>query len=152
VKRSDARAGLGAVLLLLLAALPARAQECTGISTSPVAFGAYDRFSGPLDATGSVSVTCTLDLPFQVELTAGGGAAFDPRRMQHDSGPYQLAYNLFLDPARSVIWGDGTGGTQVYDGVGNGATLDVTVYGRIPASQSVGVGSYSDTVAATVLW
>jgi spore coat protein U-like protein len=152
VKRSNARAGLGAALFLLLAAAPAWAQVCTGISTSPVSFGAYDRNGGPLDATGTVSVTCDLDLPFQVELTAGIGAAFNPRTMQHQSGPYQLAYNLFLDPARSVIWGDGTSGTQVYDGVGNGATLNVTVYGRIPASQSVGVGSYGDTVAATVLW
>ena len=35
-------------------------------------------------------------------------------------------------------------------GTGTGATQIVTVYGRIPASQNVGVGGYVDTITATV--
>lgn len=152
MKRTDGHILLAAVLLPLLLAAPAGAQVCTDVSTTPVAFGNYDRNAGPSDATGAVTVTCDADLPYQVELTTGGAAGFDPRQMQHISQPYQLNYNLYLDASRNVIWGDGTSGTQLVAGTGTGGTEVHQVYGRIPASQSIGVGSYSDVVSATVLW
>ena len=51
--------------------------------------------------------------------------------------PPELAYNLYREASRSIIWGDGTGGSAV--GSGTGATH--TVYGRIPSRQNVYAGS-----------
>jgi spore coat protein U-like protein len=63
------------------------------------------------------------------------------------------AYNLYLDAARSTVWGDGTAGTST-------ARLSVLalvlaagampVYGRMPPKQDLRVGSYSDGIVATI--
>jgi len=37
-------------------------------------------------------------------------------------------------------------------GTGTGAAQNLTVYGRIPASQFPGAGSYSDTVVVTLTY
>jgi spore coat protein U-like protein len=65
-----------------------------------------------------------------------------------------LNYNLFLDSNRSTIWGDGTGSTSY---VSAGSLLAVgtsnrqyTVYGRVPAGQDRGAGSYTDTIVVTL--
>ncbi|MGA2909028.1 MAG: spore coat protein U domain-containing protein [Terracidiphilus sp.] len=36
--------------------------------------------------------------------------------------------------------------------MGNGASEQLTVYGQLPARQSVGAGNYSDTITATVTY
>jgi len=67
------------------------------------------------------------------------------------SGSEPLFYNLYRD--RQVIWGDGTGGTQAYlikNPQGNNQDISVPIFGRIPPSQNVGVGSYSDTITVTL--
>jgi spore coat protein U-like protein len=69
------------------------------------------------------------------------------------SGADQLFYNLYLDAARTIIWGDGTGGTQSFfigNPQGNNQDLSVPMFGRIPASQNVKVGAYTDTVTVTL--
>ncbi len=74
------------------------------------------------------------------------------------AGAITLNYNLFTDTARSVIWGDGLGGTglasgsfTVGPGVGNGSRQVVhPVYGRIPALQDVLDGAYTDTIIVTL--
>jgi len=73
-------------------------------------------------------------------------------------GPGRLNYNLFLDTARTSIWGNGLSGTgiataslTVGPGVGNGTRIaQFPVYGRVPALQVVGMGAYSDTIVVTV--
>jgi spore coat protein U-like protein len=69
------------------------------------------------------------------------------------SSSNQLLYNLFVDAARTVIWGDGTGGTQfllVRNPRPNNQDISVPIYGRIPALQDVRVGNYTNTITATI--
>lgn len=127
---------------------------CT-IMTTPVNFGSYNVFaSSPLDSIGQVSLRCTgiLQLFVQVTLDKGGAATFSPRRLL--KGGETLTYNLYLDASRSVIWGDGTGGTQIYSQLIVlsllGQTITIPVYGRIPAGQDVSAGSYTNTVVTTI--
>ncbi len=142
---------LGLVVTAILAtALPVEA-ACT-ISTTPVSFGSYDVFATtPVDSTGSVTYRCQpQDKNITVSLNKGGSPTFDPRRML--KGSEALNYNLFLDPARVQIWGDGTAGTQVHSDKNppNNQDVTVTVFGRIPAGQDVSAGTYTDTITATV--
>jgi len=65
-------------------------------------------------------------------------------------GSNTLEYNLYTDAGRTTVWGDGTASSVTAAGTGSGAQQSLTVYGRIPASQSVPAGSYSDTVTATI--
>ena len=69
-------------------------------------------------------------------------------------GTETLDYNLYQDSTRTVIWGDGTGGSQTFvqPDPRLGVNIDVTVYGRIPAGQDVSSGAYSSTVTATIFF
>ena len=135
---------------ILLMALPALGASCT-ISTTGVSFGTYDVFaSSPLDSTGSVTYKCTGNASITVTLDKGGAATFNPRQMLKVAEA--LNYTLYLDAARTTIWGDGTGGTQVHSNANapNNQNVTVTIYGRVPASQDVSAGSYSNTITATI--
>jgi spore coat protein U-like protein len=122
------------------------------VSTTSVSFGSYDVFSTTAtDSTGTVSYRCTGNTPLlQISLTIGSSATFNPRSLSN--GPDTLTYNLYIDAARTSIWGDGTGSTGCYRQFAppNGKTVNVTVYGRIPAAQDVGAGRYTDTITAII--
>ena len=113
----------------------------------------YDVFStAPLDATGTITFVCTKnDKNIRVTLDRGSSSSFN-RRLQ--SGAEQLGYNLYLDQAYSAVWGDGSSGTQVYQNrkPGKNNSINIPVYGRIPAGQDAAAGTYSDNVVLTVLW
>jgi spore coat protein U-like protein len=66
-------------------------------------------------------------------------------------GSEPLNYNLYLNAARTTIWGDGTGGTQEFTDHTPpfGRSIVVPIYGRIPALQDVSVGSFSNTITVT---
>lgn len=146
---------LGAIVLALVPAgtKPASAAaKCTITTASNVAFGTYDVFSvSPLDSTGVVQISCNgAARPITVDLSHGNAPTYSPRYML--KGSEQLNYNLYLDAARTLIWGDGTGGTSVYGPVDppNGVNVNLTVYGRIPAGQDLTAGAYADTIVATI--
>lgn len=144
-----------AALAALASAGEARAGTCTISSATPVALGGYDVFdASPLDSTGVITYECTGVVggdTVQIALDAGSSGTFAARTMT--AGAETLAYNLYLDAARTAVWGDGTGGTSTYGPVAatEGQT-SVTVYGRAPAGQDVAAGSYSDTVVVTLLF
>ena len=48
--------------------------ECTAGSTSPVAFGSHGVLSANIDATGTISVTCTTSAPYKIGLGLGNGS------------------------------------------------------------------------------
>lgn len=134
-------------------------QSCI-VTTVPVAFGAYDpSASSANETTGSVSVTCTVGTAYSIALDAGANASTPgnaaTRRMLAN-GSDHLVYTLYLDIARSTIWGDGNNGTSASPAAtshtGDGTAQSQTVYGSIPAGQYVAAGAYADTVVATVTY
>lgn len=122
------------------------------ISAVGVAFGTYNVFSAtPLDSTGSVTYSCTGIVGasrINITLSRGGAATFNPRQMKKVAET--LNYNLYLDAARTTIWGDTTSGTSRYGPIKPIASNTITIYGRIPISQDHTAGSYTDTVVATI--
>jgi len=160
VKRPLATWLLIAMALAWLGFAPAaQAQTCT-ITTTPVAFGVYDpQAATALDGTGSVRLDCSNYGTVNVALDDGGATSFAARRMTN--GTDLLGYQLYTDTARSIVWGDGNAGTDTVDCfIGfstNGCVSTLfslratrTIYGRIPALQNVGIGSYADTVRITI--
>jgi len=143
-----------AAMTAWLAAPPAHA--CT-VSATGVAFGAYDTLSAaPDDGTGSIVLVChpNVHAP-SVELDAGLSGLFSPRRM--NSGAAALDYNLYTSATRLIVWGNGLGGSVAVTLTGGGVTagqrtFERTIYGRIPAGQSVPAGTYGDTIVVTVVF
>ncbi|WP_376712387.1 spore coat protein U domain-containing protein [Acinetobacter baumannii] len=44
------------------------------------------------------------------------------------------------------MWGNGSAGTTVYTGTGNGATQGVMMYGVVPRQRAPTPGNYRDTI------
>jgi spore coat protein U-like protein len=128
--------------------------NCT-ISTTALEFGAYDYIeannSSALNGTGGVSTTCTTGAAVTITLGKGandttGTDAVPVRNMK--SGENLLAYFLYSDSDRTTVWGN-TEGSGVAD-TGTGAASAKTIYGKVTGGQNKPVGTYTDTVVATV--
>lgn len=118
------------------------------LNVQNVTFGNYDVFdNNHLDSTGNINVTCDTVSTYTISLSPGNGS-FTNRVLL--SGPNNLVYNLFVDAARTIVWGDGSGASATVTGTTTNANH--TVYGRIPARQNVVVGSYQDSVTVTIVF
>jgi spore coat protein U-like protein len=141
---------LVAVVLVLATPAAARAATCS-ISTTSVVFGSYSVFSTtPVDSTGTVTYRCSGSASVSITITRGQSSTFNPRTLA--KGTEKLSYGLFLDAARTIIWGDASGGTQTYfnGSAPNNRDVTVTIHGRIPSGQDVASGAYTDTVTVVV--
>lgn len=137
---------VGFGLAFLAAAGAAEAQNCSISVPTSVAFGTYDVYGAFVDSAGTVRIGCILATNVTVDLSRGNAPTFIPRYMVN--GAQHLTYNLYLDAARTSIWGDNTGGSS-HGGSYPGST-SVTIYGRIPSGQDAWSGSYTDSIVATV--
>jgi len=142
-----------ALIFLIALANPFSAQAACSLTSTSIAFGIYDIFSpSPLDTLGQIIFRCgNNDHDVSISLDKGGAPTFNPRRMLN--GANTLNYNLYLDAARTVIWGDGSSGTQnffVRNPQPNNRDISVPIYGRVPAGQAPSVGNYSNTVTVTI--
>lgn len=128
------------------------ADECQFVSKTDLAFGAYSPINGSaVDQASTVTVKCTDTTGYSVELGGGLNADVSDRRMVHSvDGTEFLGYSLFQDASRSVAWGiDAT--NSLTGQTGNGSNQVVDIFGRIAADQNVQPGSFSDTVAVSVV-
>lgn len=127
--------------------------DVCAVSTADLGFGTYSPIAGSaLDGTTTITVTCTLGTPYNVRLDGGGhsGGSVSTRKMQRTSGGSEtMNYSLFRNVGRTQNWGE-TDNTDTLSATGTGVSQGHTVYGRIPASENVPTGSYSDTVNVTV--
>jgi len=127
-------------------------KNCT-ITTAPVTFGAYNTVganaTAPLDSTGTVTVTCTKGATATVGLGAGSNAQGTTRRMTGGAAAF-LNYELYKDSSRTTVWGNTTGSYLDIPAAPDRNPRDFPVYGRVPSGQDATVGSYTDTVVATV--
>ena len=123
------------------------------ITTTPVAFGAYDpvvaNASAHLDATGTVTVACTKGATATVGLGLGSHALGSSRRLT-DGGTNYLTYELYQDAGRAAVWGDAGAALFSPGAAPSKSPRSFTVYARIAADQDVAAGNYADTVVATV--
>lgn len=126
-------------------------QSCTISSALPVVFGNYNPLQySDLLAQSSLAVRCVGLGAARASLLAGlGGGGITARAMQN--GTARLPYQLYVDSARTQVWGDGTvGTTQNTLGVFIAANATWQVYARILQRQDVPVGVYTDTVQVRV--
>ena len=130
--------------------ISATGSSACAISANPLSFGNYT--GSLLNATSSISVTCTNGTNYNVGLNAGTatGATVTKRSM---TGPASalLGYKLFRNSSYTLNWGN-TVGTDTVAGRGTGSGQSLTVYGQIPAAQPGGIGTYTDTITATITY
>lgn len=103
------------------------------------------------DQTSSLSFTCTKTTPWKVSLDDGLHVNGSTRRMRLGATSNYVQYELYSDSAHSQRWGN-TIDIDTVNGTGTGNSQSLTVYGRVPAPQSLPSGDYSDTVTVTITY
>jgi spore coat protein U-like protein len=142
------------------------ASRCS-ISTTAVAFGAYDPVSTnsaggvDLNGTGALSVTCTKNSS-GVNITLGLGANFTGTTRRLANGAEFLTYELYhpssADPGAvcnfpgTTVWGTALAGifTPTNPNWGANSAKTFNVCGTVARGQDAASGNYTDTVVATV--
>ena len=138
------------------------ANVCT-ISTGAVAFGAYDPIvtnaSTPLDASGTVTITCTKGSSTTLGLGLGTNPSASVRRMK-DSGSNMMTYELYQPPDSTPgtacsfgspsVWGNSGVGLFTPAAAPSKSARTYNICGQVAAGQDLPFGNYSDTVIATV--
>lgn len=123
------------------------ASACS-VSATSAAFGTVDPLVNTETlSTAIVSVSCPESTTYMVALGPGNGT-IENRLML--SGTHELSYNLYTDASRSIIWGDGTGGSATVSGMADSSGTDHTVYGHVPWQPSAVPGTYNDSIVVTV--
>jgi spore coat protein U-like protein len=145
------------LLLLMLAALPARAQTCTITPPSTFTLGTVDVLANmAVDVTGTVNISCTGTANQQVRLCLNLG---DPNAeaggvRKAKNGTNQISYEIYSDPGRTTRWSSwksGTGaGREVLLTLGTTGSYSgsVTMYARVLAGQT-GVVAGNPTLTYT---
>jgi len=127
------------------------------ISSTSLNFGRYDGTNpAPADFTATLSVTCTpagtatsASVSFTIALVGGAGG---PGQRHMNAARDAIRYELYTDPGRSIVFGDGAGGSAMLAGAGVATRTaplrqSFTVYGRVLARQrSAPAGTYLDVV------
>lgn len=101
---------------------------------------------------GSIVVTCTPGLAISIAMDYGvNGGSSSSRYMARNDSSDTIAYQLYQDAGRSIVWGTGSlaygvssfpTGTQTYP-----------VYGRLFSSNiQPSAGTYTDTVTVTLTY
>jgi spore coat protein U-like protein len=131
----------------------------------PVEFGTYNAISrSPNDSAGRIEVRClgrSITPGARVTLSTGSSGRYQERTLLH--GADTLRYNLYVDPGRRNIAGDGTEGTHPLQPVPADTRLKTfrggllaaaravfRIYGRIDPGQSIPAGDYADNIQVIV--
>ena len=133
------------------------ADTCT-VNTATLDFGSTGLLATLIDATTTLSVTCTNTTPYSVGLDNGANFS-TTRRMRQGATANYIGYALYTDSGRTNAWTTASSSTTCTTtnscslGTGNGAAQSITVYGRVPALGTAPTpGAYTDTVTITVTY
>ena len=141
-------------LILLQWSAAIYAAGCQVTTSGGVSFS-YDVFdASPADSESAITVTCDASTPSVVSVAIGISTisnSINPRQMLHISGTDVLSYNLFVDPSRTVIWGDdASGAARLLSNINDNVPRELPIYGRVFPGQDVSSGAYSDVVTVTI--
>jgi spore coat protein U-like protein len=151
---------ISATIVTLAVAMPSQAASCN-VLLSLMAFGLYDTIlPASNDTSASIQVTCTpglgnpLTTPYTITI-AGTGSGNDSVRSVA-SGAYKLYYQVYKDPARSTVWGNGgSSGPGITSSVTSASSLLPAIqihiaYARMPALQTIPPGIYTGSLLVTI--
>ena len=125
------------------------ARQCS-VTATTLDFGAVGLLLANTLGTSTIGVQCSSGSAWTVGLDKGSnGASIITRKMA--SGANLVGYQLYLNAARTTVWGD-TVGTNTVAGTGNGGVQNLTVYGSVPAQTTPAAGNYTDTITVTVTY
>ena len=125
------------------------------ITANNINFGTLTSLATLQNMSGSLGVTCNSAAPYTIAMNAGSttGNTIAARKMSlNGAGAGVVKYQLYRDGYGTTLWGDGTAGSSTYVGSGTGSLQAIPVYAQMPAQATPAVGTYKDTVTATITY
>jgi spore coat protein U domain-containing protein, fimbrial subunit CupE1/2/3/6 len=123
--------------------------ECT-IDTEDIDFGQVGIVQSDINTTADITIECTKRTPYAIALNKGVvGASTANRQMENGDGDL-INYNLYSDSGWGSIWGSVVGTDTVDSASADGADEVLTIYAKVPSHQNVPIGTYADTITATI--
>lgn len=134
------------------------AADCS-VTASSFSFGNYNPLDTlPRDSSSTINVQCSLigllslTVAYTLSLSTGSSGSYSLRTLAGPGSP--LGYQLYADAARLLVWGNGSSGTVTVSdsyllGLGI-VSRNYPIYGRLPADQQVGAGTYADSITVTL--
>jgi len=124
------------------------------VSTTNMNFGIFNGV-GNLTGTADINVRCTDGVGYTIGLDVGtGGGNIATGRLLDGPGAETLTYNLYSDPAHTVIWGfalaDRVGATGTGLALANEFTHQVNGQLLAAGNEGAAVGAYTSTIGVTV--
>lgn len=134
--------------------LPASVRVYTGCSlqTRPLTFDASQIVSNQIDSTSTITIRCTPNTDFSIDIDKGLNANGNSsnRQMRNVNTGALLAYDVYRDSPRSNVWGTGALKNAVTGNSGAGAPMDIVLYGRVKNPGRIAAGDYKDTLTVTL--
>lgn len=113
-------------------------------------YRALDPF--PNIAIGRIGVDCRGSTAGVLRVTISSGRSGNPIDRRLSQGSHLLRYNLYADPARRLVAGDGSAGTVALVPLLRrlGGRNIFRIFGVIPPRQAVPAGDYADYLRVVV--
>lgn len=133
-------------------------QKTCSVAVGDINFGTVATLATAVDASSTATVTCSANnTAYTMSFNAGTGtgSTLADRKLKLETGSETINYNLYSAATRSTteVLGDGTGGTNVFDGTGSTTASTHTVYGRVAGGQApANSGVFSSNVVATITY
>jgi spore coat protein U-like protein len=137
---------------------------CT-VTSNGLSFGAYQPlvFGSELRSSESTGVT-TVSLACTGIVSGGSyslalgpstvGGSFNPRYLAHAAGGPPMAFNVYRDPAYTILWGNGSTGALITGTLPAGnSTQSHFAYGRVPPGQNtLKPGAFTGSLDITITY
>ena len=120
------------------------------LNTEPLTFGTVNLFSGQVDASTNIKLSCGPNVPYTVAIDDGQNFNGQRRMYGGIAFGFQLyvPYQIFRNAARTQVWGS-TAGTLATGTTPVNGDVTLVAYGRVPNSLVL-ASPYTDTVTVTV--
>ena len=127
------------------------------IATNDLNFGTTSSLASNVDASTTLSVTCTNATSYSVGLSNGDHYSSGRRMRLGSSGNNYINYELYTDLGHKNVWSNSCttlpgSSANCANGTGTGSSQQppITVYGQVPAQSITAAGTYTDTIIATI--
>jgi spore coat protein U-like protein len=100
--------------------------------------------------SATLTTRCSNNTAYRIVFSSGANASSMSARKLRNANTSELVSYQISNTLDGSSLGDGSGGTVLLSGTGNGSTSSQTVYGLVPSQTTPSPGDYKDTVMATV--
>lgn len=123
--------------------------DCT-IATNDIDFGSTGIVESNIDTSADITIECTKGTAYAIGLDGGSTGNNTAARKMTAGGADTVNYQLYSNAGYSTVWGNTVGADTVDSAAATGGNETHTIYARVPSHQNVPIGTYADTITATI--